>query len=278
MFARLATLLRDRWHPLWRLRQISMFRRFQEKFDRTILTKIPPTNLEVAVRLLRDASWIANPSALEPEVRSAVAFVLEALKPKVFWDVGANIGFYSWWIQSQDSVRHVILLEPDPLNFALLSQTIRTNGLANCWALNLALANSPGEAPFLVDRASGATGSLDTVSQRDNPASLHHAYGMQETIPCRTATVDSLIAEGVPPPDLMKIDVEGTEHLVLEGATECLARHRPALVIETKNAALIRRLQDTGYIAYAIDPENILFIPDKPGVNFAEFRVKFSSL
>jgi FkbM family methyltransferase len=111
--------------------------------------------------------------------------------------------------------RHARCDLADPTNFALLTDTIRKNFIRDCRPMNVALSDRCGTTTFLLDRASGQTGSLETTEHRNNKHSLHYAYRMAETITCKTATIDSLIGEGLPAPHLMKIDVEGAEHLVL---------------------------------------------------------------
>jgi hypothetical protein len=58
----------------------------------------------------------------------------------------------------------------------------------------------------------------------------------------------------LPPPNLIKIDVEGAEALVLGGANRSLQRHRPQLVIEMHDAPVaievIDLLIDAGYVVY----------------------------
>ena len=159
-------------------------------------TRIPGTGLRVAVKLLRDAVWIASPGSLESEIRAAFALVLDRWKPAVFWDVGANIGYYSWLVRQHPTVRQVLLFEPDPTNYALIMKTIQRNGIQDCRAMQVALSDRCGEARPLADRASGATGSLEMAARPEEESSLHHAYRMTETIACETATVDSLIRNG----------------------------------------------------------------------------------
>jgi hypothetical protein len=73
MLSKILSMIRDRWHPLRKLRSLAAFRWFQNRFDCTIYKGVPGTRLRVAMKVLRDASWTAV--ALEPEVRAAVSFV-----------------------------------------------------------------------------------------------------------------------------------------------------------------------------------------------------------
>ena len=52
-----------------------------------------------------------------------------------------------------------------------------------------------------------------------------------ETLSVRTEDLDSSLPEGYVP-HLIKIDVEGAEHLVLRGALRTLAAHRPLVLFE----------------------------------------------
>jgi hypothetical protein len=90
----LFTSIRSRFHPLWRLRKSASFRKFQAKFDRDVFTRIPGTKAKVAVKLIRDASWIVNSSALEPDITAVFLDIYKEINPKVFWYIGVNIGFY----------------------------------------------------------------------------------------------------------------------------------------------------------------------------------------
>jgi FkbM family methyltransferase len=275
MLVRLMSSIRNRWHPLWRLRQSAVYRRFQDQFDFTVYKRLPDTNLKVALRCFRDATWIVAPSLLEPSVLKAFGLTVDHLRPKIFWDVGANLGFYSWFMRQCPSVEKVVVFEPDPMNFALIQQTIHKNKISDCEALNIALSDVDGTSTFLVDRAGGAAGSLESASHLDNPESIQYAYNLRETIACRTATIDSLISAGIPAPDLIKIDVEGSEHLVLGGAALLLARQRPAMIVETSNTDLIRHVRDAGYAIFQLDRENVLFVPRSCNLNVKPFEAAF---
>lgn len=150
MFSRILSFIRDRWHPLRKLRRLAAFRCFLNTFDFTIYKRVPGIRLRMAMKLVRDASWIAI--ALEPEVRAAFSLVLDVIEPRVFWDIGANLGFYSWVVRQHSPVQQVVLFEPDPTNFELITKTIRKNGVSNRHPMNLALSDRSSEAVFLIDR------------------------------------------------------------------------------------------------------------------------------
>jgi FkbM family methyltransferase len=266
--SRLIKLARGRWHPLWRLRQLSAYRQFQRRFDYTVYTRIPETGIRVSVKGLRDASWIVSSRSLEPEVRSAFALVLDLVRPSVFWDIGANIGFYSWVVRQHPAVQEVVMFEPDPTNFALLNKTIRKNAILNCRTMNVAVSDCCGEALFRLDRASGAAGSLAAIPHLENSQSLQYAYNVNETITSRTVAIDALIADGWPAPSLIKIDVEGAEHLVLAGARSYLRGASPAMIIETRSNELVEELSQLGYRVFRIDADNLLFLSARACLDF----------
>jgi hypothetical protein len=97
---------------------------------------------------------------------------------------------------------------------------------------------------------------------------------------------------GSPPVSVVKIDVEGAEPLVLQGATECLRTHRPAILLEWNEAnlrahgiasdALLRWAHDHNYFLCAAETgaplmtvealrwqmafsENFVLLPAPPG-------------
>jgi FkbM family methyltransferase len=181
--------------------------------------------------------------------------------------VGANIGFYSWLAGQHVPIQQIVMFEPDPSNFKLIELTIVENSIQDCRAMNIALCDRDGDATFLVDDASGATGSLEVVGTIVNEQSLHHAYRVIRPISCRTRTVDSLIGEGVGPPDIMKVDVEGAEHLVFAGAERCLRQKHPVLIVETSNGPLVSKLRDMGYGVGEIDASNLLFVHRESGID-----------
>lgn len=67
-----------------------------------------------------------------------------------------------------------------------------------------------------------------------------------EVVTCAVRRLDDLGCE----PAFVKIDVQGYEHRVLQGARQTLAEHRPALLIEWPGAVITDYLADLGYAPY----------------------------
>jgi FkbM family methyltransferase len=120
----------------------------------------------------------------------------------IFVDVGSNVGSYALW--AADCSANVIAVEPDPDAIELLRSNLSLNPLVSVRVEQCALGAAPGEMSM--------TSGLDTMNRL-----VINGTGDQRV---RVETLDALIdnrrVRGV------KIDVEGAERLVLEGATNAL--------------------------------------------------------
>jgi FkbM family methyltransferase len=138
-----------------------------------------------------------------------MAFVLHALKTgDLFVDVGANIGSYTI-LAAGACGASVIAVEPIPATFEHLLDNIRLNGLSSLvTAKNIGVGACAGTLSF--------SDQLDTVNHvlADNEAESTSASSIS------VETLDALLKEHSP--TILKIDVEGFESHVLEGATRTL--------------------------------------------------------
>jgi FkbM family methyltransferase len=134
----------------------------------------------------------------------------------VFVDVGACFGLYT--VIASKLVKRdgfVYAFEPDPYMFRLLKANIEMLRLENIIACNFALGESNRVSKFYV--TNGGMSSLQPMT------------GLRSVINTSVKTLDHFHIKKI---DWMKIDTEGTEHLVLEGAKETLERCKPKLLIE----------------------------------------------
>jgi len=159
----------------------------------------------------------------------------------VVCDVGAHIGPHT--LVFADTVGPegaVLAFEPQRLLFQMLAANMALNNVQNAFCYHAAAGGRTGT--ILVP-------NLD-FSKEENFAglSLGIIEGGDEV---RILTIDSL---GLQRCDFMKIDVEGMEQDVLEGAKETIANFRPALYVENdreeKGPALIDFIRSLDYDLY----------------------------
>jgi FkbM family methyltransferase len=143
----------------------------------------------------------------------------------VFYDVGGHYGYFSLLGGRRVGPSgQVYTLEPLPENAAKIEQALAANRIGNITLLPVAAA----------DRAGVAELHLTADGNSTTPSLLGSAHDRVLRVP--TTTLDALRAERRAPA-LIKLDVEGAESLVLQGAQEVLAqRPAPAWIVEIHSA------------------------------------------
>ena len=138
-----------------------------------------------------------------------------------FFDVGANIGLYSLYFAKLFSSQ-VYAFEPSALNLGLLAKNIALNELSDqivVMPIPLTASNVTDSLTLSQTNEGGAQSTFGATYGHDGlPLIEKMTYRMPG------CSLDFLIASGVVPelPSLLKIDVDGIEHLVLEGAQAVL--------------------------------------------------------
>lgn len=134
----------------------------------------------------------------------------------VCYDVGANIGYYTCLFSHLGAM--VLAFEPWLDVYTELLRNIREQGM--CGDEHVSVFTH-GFAQTL--------GPRRVVRGQD--WELLSSVSAQAT-QCMFTTLDEFVELDYPPPDLMKIDVDGYESRVLEGGREVLEKHRPLIIIE----------------------------------------------
>jgi FkbM family methyltransferase len=166
----------------------------------------------------------------------------------VIWDIGANIGYDSLMSAAlTGKTGRVVAFEPNPHNVKWLQQHLDKNPKLSgrIATKNCAVSDFDGQQVFRFSPLP----SLSSIGYLDElgPPSDRIARSLYENMPTvavRVAQVDTLIQDGTPVPDCMKIDVEGAEIRVLQGAQRLLREHRPVLAIEVHNIQLMFEVQE----------------------------------
>lgn len=167
----------------------------------------------------------------EPET---IAWIRGFAEGETLFDVGANVGLYTVYAAAR-GVR-VCAFEPESANLAVLNHNLRLNGLEErALAYGIAVARAPG---------------LDTLrlASLESGAALH-AFGTDRDFKgeafapvfrqgCLALPLDDLVYRyGLPVPSRIKIDVDGLEAAIIEGAPRLLAEPGlKGLLIEVNEA------------------------------------------
>lgn len=140
----------------------------------------------------------------------------EDVRPSdVVWDVGANVGVFS--VVAAAAGAETVAIEPHPENVDRIRDNLRRNGLGGR-VRQLALSDAAEKRQFRTSTPgrTGSFGSLDG-NGTDEESNDDGAF------PVRTVRGDALVDDGLPRPDVLKIDVQGAELDALYGLERSLA-------------------------------------------------------
>jgi FkbM family methyltransferase len=159
-------------------------------------------------------------------------------------DLGAQSGFYSLLLSNLTGpTGKVFAFEPLPANYRILEENLDLNRITNVTVERSAVTDHSGEisfnfpldAPWLI---------AGPVLESDNQGAF--------TVP--SVSIDDFMAQRRIPVHFIKMDVEGAEVMVLQGAKRTLEEFHPILAIElhsdeqeSPSLAIPLRLQKLGY-------------------------------
>lgn len=152
-------------------------------------------------------------------------------------DVGAHYGKYTLkFSHAAGEKGKVYAIEPDPHNFEVLNKNILLNKLKNVVALRVALSNYDGEGElFIHQKETPAThNSFLTGSCKEQPSSKEWIGPAHANIKkIKVMKIDTLVSEyDISQVDIIKIDTEGGEPKILEGAKKTLDEFSPLIYAE----------------------------------------------
>jgi FkbM family methyltransferase len=156
-----------------------------------------------------------------------VDFLLQLLTPEsVVYDIGGNIGYQATAFASR--AKKVYSFEPNAHNYYLLMNN--TYEMPNVHTMNCAVGATNGVIKC-VDYNPMIPGNFGSIQVGVESA----------TIPVPLVTIDSLELEK---PNLIKIDVEGSEYDVLRGAIKTITEHKPVLFYEAHETEQFREIYE----------------------------------
>lgn len=193
----------------------------------------------------------------EPEMTPL--FYRLAREAQTVFDVGAYIGFYTLLAAISNPDAQVFAFEPLARVYKRLEQNVALNALANVRCFCAAAGERSGVQEFYFpDHDAPVVSSLRSeMILATLPAdTIRH-------VPVPVVTLDQIVEQyKVARVDLIKLDTERTEHEVLAGCRETLARDRPEVICEVwpdagNKAQLESILRPLGYRFYQLFPDRV---------------------
>jgi len=182
---------------------------------------IPPKTLEEKVRdfivpdglRIRERAWRERRKG-EKEIKIIPDLLVNCNRAI---DIGANVGVWSYWLSKH--AKKVESFEPNPKIFNVLKNI----KIKNVNTYNIALSNKSGSVDLLIPK-----GSKGFSNQGASLSSIK-VQGEHKSLSIQAKCLDEYNFLDV---NFIKIDVEGHEHEVIEGAKETIKKCKPTMVIE----------------------------------------------
>lgn len=160
-------------------------------------------------------SYFESPARLGGDMPVLNEITQEINPDDCFWDVGGNIGIYSCHVAKQIDSGSVIAVEPNPKNADRVRMNLSLNDVVGS-VYQLALSSGRGELDLFVSDVPGSYGTTHSLPWI--------GWNTVTSITVECLSGDTFRTDyDVPPPDVMKIDVEGAEYDVLNGLEETLS-------------------------------------------------------
>jgi len=195
---------------------------------------------------------IAKYGTHEPLLTRWLANYLKDAPRGLFVDVGANIGWHTLHAAQQRTIELVVAFEPDPLNASLLERNIRVNALTNVIVSACAVGARPGTIRLF--RYKGSNFGRHSVL-------TDYGYGSHSVSAIDLDSALTQLQLERRPIAVLKIDVEGFEPAVIEGASEMLERTNIVILEYSPELSragklningMFERLQNFGFTPFAL--------------------------
>ncbi|CEG12662.1 putative Methyltransferase FkbM family [groundwater metagenome] len=172
-------------------------------------------------------------------------------KVDVFFDVGANTGYYTLLAGVANNKCQVLAFEPVLQGFSYLKRNILLNNLSNATAICSAVTNFDGDVELYVPQCEDEGVPVSATTSKD--------FSVLETkITVPAITLDFFVNKNkIYKVDLIKIDTERTEHNVIRGSKNIIKQYKPIIICEVLKGIQTERLlesllSDLGYKYYWI--------------------------
>lgn len=204
--------------------------------------------IKMSLHLKREKAYWLGIHELEVQ-----RYFTEMIKPGfVIYDIGANIGFYSLLASKLAGPSgQCFAFEPVPRNIDRLKRNIELNQMHNVNIVPMAVSDSYRQGVF----KPGVNDSMGTL--------IYDKQVQDGLISVPVTTIDRFVLEdGNPPPNFIKMDIEGEEGNAIIGMREVLKKFRPYIVCELSgyesSSIVWDTLKDMKYEIFDVVSKSIL--------------------
>ena len=182
---------------------------------------------------------------------------LSAMRNSIALDIGANIGNHSIYFSRFFS--KVIAFEPNPKTYRLLD--INTEDISNIEVKKVGLSDKKDILNFRIDKTNWGASRITGEDLSHDASSFINVH---------VESLDDVLSDQISRIELMKIDVEGHELRVLQGAKNTIEQHKPIILFEEAyihegSSEVIDLLRTYGYSFFVLE-ENFLFGESKVAI------------
>jgi len=199
-------------------------------------------------------AWPWASAGIDEELNN---FSREFVQPgSVVWDFGGHLGIFAFSAAHRAGGKGMVLsVEPDPFlsRLMIMSESVRPVGVAPCTVLTCAVGRSPGFATLEIPERSRAANAIAGKSESTQRG------GIRQRLDVPIVTIAQLGLH-YPSPDVIKMDIEGSEFDALLGGEELLAAKRPVMLLEVYahiREDVTRLLRRWGYRLYDAEKPSV---------------------
>lgn len=228
-----------------------------------LFSKIKKTNIVKKVRIFNNriirvylndhdgiGLFIGGIMLTYSEFKTAVFFAKNLRESDVFYDVGANYGYYSILAQEIIGLGEVHAFEPNIHIIPLLEKNLSLRKYSRTFLNKLAISDRKGKIKFYDNFIYSHSGG-STILRRSFQKPIKNWCYVVNSI-----TLDKYTKKHKPP-TFIKIDVEGAEKLVIKGGIKTLKKYNPKIIMEVftdkEHISAVKMLLKLGYKMYYID-------------------------
>jgi FkbM family methyltransferase len=164
---------------------------------------------------------ILNWGEYEKEEKTVLEKII--IEPKVIFDIGSNIGWYSLLFGKKYPYSQIYAFEPIQYSYNYCLENIHLNNLYNINLYNYGLSNKDGREVFFFSQETSALTGTENIIE----------YKNMQKCSQKVKSLDSFVDQyNISVIDFIKCDVEGSELKVLEGALKSIRKFKPILFFE----------------------------------------------